>query len=266
MFSVLPPICIWRIWEKLKKKADKNKKQGDRLPFMRILHSIIIGTLIFLIIASGARIGGDYVEDMRIFQEHESFAGRAREEAQSPVDFPWLKQQNPDTVAWIYIPGTAVDYPIVQASDNDTYLTHDFYGTENPEGTIFLDFQGSPSLDGRNNVIYGHNMKRGTMFRDVERFKDPEYFKNHQYFQIYTPERTICLRAVACGFLNNTPEIRQQQFEDDASYEAYIRQMISVCPFAQMPQEPVESLYTLVTCSYETKDARTVLWAVEIAK
>lgn len=198
--------------------------------------------------------------------DEEKAAGEREEENREIIDFQMLKTQNPDTVAWLHIPETNIDYPIVQAEDNETYLHRNFFGEESRKGAIFLDFETPETLDGRNNVIYGHHMKDGTMFRDIARFKDPEYFKSHRNFQIYTPDRTICLKAVSCYFQKSTPDIRRCRFEDGNSFQIFVKQMLEPCTFAEIPEEPVECLYTFVTCSYEAEDARTVLFAVEIAK
>lgn len=204
--------------------------------------------------------------------DEEEAAGKIRmevrpdEEEKAAIDFQMLKAQNPDTVAWLHIPETTIDYPIVQAEDNEFYLKRNFFGEESREGAVFLDFETPETLDGRNNVIYGHHMKDGTMFRDIDRFKDPEFFRTHQNFQIYTPERTIWLKAAACYFLRSAPDIRRSRFGDEDSFQRFVKQMLEPCAFAEIPEEPAACLYTFVTCSYEEEDARTVLFAVEIAK
>ena len=119
-----------------------------------------------------------------------------KEEYQSPYDFDTLKKENPDTIGWIHIPDTKISYPIVQGTDNDFYLKHDFNGEASVAGSIYLDYESEGDFEGRNNILYGHNMKNGSMFKDIVRYKDPSYFKEHQYFSIYTPEREIRLKAV----------------------------------------------------------------------
>jgi len=83
---------------------------------------------------------------------------------------------------------------------------------------------------------------------------------------IHTPKRTIFLKAVSCYYLKNTSSLRRMQFPDEDSYQKFVKEMLAPCTFAEIPEEPVEHLYTFVTCSYEENDARTVLFAVEIAK
>ncbi len=182
---------------------------------------------------------------------------------ESPIDFQKLAEINPDITGWIKIPGTGIDYPIVQSSDNNMYLYKSFNGEAADAGCIFMDFEGQKDLRGYNNILYGHNMKNGSMFRDVVRYRDEEYFKEHQYFEIYTPTETIHLKAVSCYYIQDAPEVRRTRFHDDAEFDAFVHRMLEPCQYAQMPGKHVENLYTLVTCSYETEDARTVLFAVE---
>lgn len=182
----------------------------------------------------------------------------------SPIDFDMLLAKNPDTIGWISIPDTNINYPIVQGEDNDKYLHTTFEGQESIEGSIYLDFESDEDMLGRNNILYGHNMKNGTMFKDVVKYKDPEFFKEHQYFSIYTPEREIRLKAVAAYYGAANPIVRKTRFKTRESYDAFVTTMLSYCPYAEIPEVPLDSLYLLVTCSYEIDDARTYLYAVQV--
>ncbi|MEG0566105.1 MAG: class B sortase [Hungatella sp.] len=182
----------------------------------------------------------------------------------SPIDFAELVKINPDVVGWIRVPDTNIDYPIVQTDNNETYLHTSFEGKDSVSGTVFLDFESQKDLLGANNILYGHNMKNGSMFKDLVRFKDEEYFKAHQYFELYTPERTIHLKAVSCYYAKAEPIVRKTRFKTAESYDAFVKTMLEPCPFAEIPEEPIQSLYTLVTCSYEVDDARTLVYAVEV--
>ncbi len=183
----------------------------------------------------------------------------------SPIDFETLKKENPDTVGWIRIPGTNIDYPIVwDQESNDTYLTRDFYGKESVYGAIFLDADSEPDFSGRNHPIYGHHMKDGSMFKDVVKFKDPEYFKEHQFFELYTPERTIHLKAVSCYYTDADGIVRKTQFCSQKEFDQWAEERLEPCAFAEIPKAPLPAIYSLVTCSYEFDDARTVLFAAEV--
>lgn len=182
----------------------------------------------------------------------------------SPVNFDKLKAENPETIGWIRIADTNIDYPIVQGTDNDFYLNHDFYGKESVGGSIYLDFESQNDFVGRNNILYGHNMKDGSMFKDVILYKDEKYFKEHQFFSIYTPDREIRLKAVACYYGEAQPIVRKTRFKSQESFDAFVYAMLEPCIYAGAVTYPAKTLYTLVTCSYEINDARTFLFAVEV--
>ncbi len=182
----------------------------------------------------------------------------------SPIDFEALWEQNPDTVGWIRIPDTMIDYPIVyDPEDNEHYLHTDFNGNKSVYGTIYLDCDSEPDFSGRNNPIYGHHMKDGSMFKGLEYFKKEDYFKEHQHFEIYTPDRTIHLKAVACYYSSADGIVRQTQFPSQEAFDEWVKARLEKCSFAEMPVEPVESMFVLVTCSYVMPNARTLLFAVE---
>ena len=101
-------------------------------------------------------------EQKQEIQKQEQLAELVKESSKiSPIDFAYLISCNPDTAAWLYIPETNIDYPVVQGKDNETYMTRNFYGEEAPSGTIFLDYQSA--IRQKNYVFYGHNMKNGTI-------------------------------------------------------------------------------------------------------
>ena len=114
------------------------------------------------------------------------------------VDFEGLKKENPDVVGWIQIPGLQISYPIVQGSDNDYYLHHMFNGSKNASGSIFMDCHNASDFTDTNTIIYGHNMKNGTMFGSLKMYKDKQLFDQYPYFYIYTPDGMIEYRIVSC--------------------------------------------------------------------
>lgn len=105
------------------------------------------------------------------------------------VNFDELLTKNPDTVGWIKIDGTKVNYPVVQAENNDYYLSHAFNGTSNAGGWIFADYRVDFEEFGKNTIIYGHNMNNKTMFGSVPQMLNNSYLSNsnNYYIKISTP-------------------------------------------------------------------------------
>lgn len=257
--------------------SENKKKAGGKS------RQILILLLLAVFLISGAMTIRQYLENRRIQEEYERLAEEAArqteeagtepetEESQpeedpyvSPIDFETLIEENPHTIGWIRIPGTNVDYPVVQGEDNEFYLNHDFYGKESVAGSIYLDFESETDFEGRNQILYGHNMKNGSMFKDINRYKDPEYFKEHQYFSIYTPEREIRLKAVSCYYGEAKPIVRMTGFKTQEAFDEFVKVMVDPCSYKEEVEYPARSIFTLVTCSYEINDARTFLFAVEV--
>ena len=92
--------------------------------------------------------------------------------SKATVDFQALKKINSDIIAWIRVPDTKIDYPIVQGKDNAYYLKHTFQKTEHAAGSIFLDVDNEADFSNRKSILYGHNMKDGSMFQGLHRFQE----------------------------------------------------------------------------------------------
>lgn len=103
------------------------------------------------------------------------------------VDFEELLLHNQDTVAWIrFDEPEIINYPVVISQDNAEYLTKTFKGGESIFGTIFTDMRNSGEFTDQNTILYGHNMKNGSMFGSLKKFKDATYLEENPYFYIYT--------------------------------------------------------------------------------
>lgn len=104
------------------------------------------------------------------------------------IDLTDLVNQNNDTVGWIKVNGTTIDYPIVQSSDNEFYLSHSFDKTENRAGWIFSDFRNNLNNFNYNSVIYGHRLRDNTMFGNLTHVLEDEWYndKNNHIIKLST--------------------------------------------------------------------------------
>lgn len=93
---------------------------------------------------------------------------------------------NNDYQGWIYISNTKISYPIVQGTDNDYYLNHTFYNEEVFSACLFIDYRIEDGIEGRNVIVYGHNMKDGSMFAGLKKFRQESFRKAHPSFSVYT--------------------------------------------------------------------------------
>ena len=104
----------------------------------------------------------------------------------SGMDLMALREVNPDVVAWIRIPDTRIDYPIMQGEDNDYYLNRDWRGNGNIVGSVFLECRNDPNLTDFNTILYAHNMANGTMFHDLHKFNYEAYRGKIPYVYVVT--------------------------------------------------------------------------------
>lgn len=110
------------------------------------------------------------------------------ERAQFPdthrMDMSPFMEQNPDFVGWIFVEGTPISYPVVQGPDNAMYLHTTFLGQENPSGSIFMDYRAAQAFDTPLAILYGHNMRDGSMFASLHQFIYPEFSGNYPVITI----------------------------------------------------------------------------------
>ncbi|MCD7885216.1 MAG: sortase [Lachnospiraceae bacterium] len=104
------------------------------------------------------------------------------------IDWESFLKTYPDCVGWIHLPAVELSYPVMQSSDNDYYLHRSPEGGYLYAGSIFMDYQCSPDFSDLNTIIYGHNMRDGSMFAKLKQYNDAEVFLSCPYFWIYTPD------------------------------------------------------------------------------
>ena len=106
------------------------------------------------------------------------------------INFAVVQANGSSATSWIYLPDTAIDYPIVQGPDNDTYLDKDAYGNPSAAGAIFINYANSREMTDPKTVIFGHNMNDGSMFTGLHDYKDEEFGKTHTDAYIYMVDGT----------------------------------------------------------------------------
>ena len=123
--------------------------------------------------------------------------------SKATVDFQALRKINLDIIAWIRIPDTKIDYPIVQGKNNAYYLKHMFQKTEHAAGSIFLDKDNSPDFSNRKSILYGHNMKDGSMFQGLHKYENEQYLEIHNKVYLYLPDgQTLIYSVIKCGYVS----------------------------------------------------------------
>ena len=175
---------------------------------------------------------------------------------------------NKDIIGWLTVPNTQIDYPFVTAEDNEYYLRKDLYGDYAVAGTIFMDYRCNTdffrdNFSSFNTIIYGHNMKNGSMFGELPQlFGDEGFFDSNRTGTIYTKDNTYKLEFFACVVINAEDEVIYGNIDIDsqADRDAFFKYVRDNARNYREPKTD-ENIVTLSTCSYQFDGARTVLLA-----
>lgn len=133
----------------------------------------------------------------------------------NPIDFEELKTVNEDIVGWLKIRALDISYPVVQAEDNDYYLHRTFERTDNFAGCLFMNCDNRSDFTDQNTIIYGHNMKNGSMFGKLKKFNEEETFKKSAYFWIFAPDIIYQYQIFSAMTVNKTGLTYQTFFTEE---------------------------------------------------
>jgi sortase B len=179
-----------------------------------------------------------------------------------PIDFGGLQTVNPDAAAWLYSPGTVIDYPVMRATDYNYYLRHLPDGTYNVNGTLFIDYNNAPDFTDKLTVIYGHHMRSGAMFGSLKGYKGQDYFEKHPCMYLYTQQGNYRIDLLY-GCVIGMNEWRERAFMYEANLDALLGYATSHTTFTSSAQYiPGDRIVAMSTCSYEFDGARYVVLGV----
>ena len=167
-------------------------------------------------------------------------------------DWAGMQAVNEDVVGWIRFDNPdRIDYPIVQGSSNQTYLTKNWKGEYSSYGSIFMNKYNAPDFTDANTILYGHRMISGAMFGSLKQYRTSEFMESNPYFYIYTPDgkrRTYEIYAYAqVQDAGNAYTIRFEDREERNAYQDWIREVSSV--YRDIGIGEYDSLVTLSTCA-----------------
>lgn len=202
-------------------------------------------------------------EDERLRTEFIS-TEKSDEEDEYRIKIKWKKllEANPDVIAWVDIPDTHISYPILKGETNDEYLYLDINRNYLKSGSIFVEStQKNPFVD-FNTIVYGHNLRNGSMFSDLEKYTNTKFAKKHPIVYIYTPDDN-CLEYQVFSLQRTTSynsDIYQIDIEDEEEY-IDIAQRDSLIQ-TKIDETKISSILTLSTCTNAYYEERYVLHAV----
>ena len=161
------------------------------------------------------------------------------------VDFDALLETGPDIIGWLTLPDSAINYPVTQTDDNEYYLHHLYDGTYNKVGCLFADYENAADFSDRNTIIYGHNMRDGSMFAALNEYAEQSYYDTHKQMYLVTPEGGYVVELFAAftakpAESGNDTSPWRLEWKDDGDYTTWLT--------AMKERSVVESDVT-VTCS-----------------
>lgn len=184
------------------------------------------------------------------------------------IDFVGLQALNPDVYAWVSVPGTSIEYPILQhETDNAYYLNYNIDGSYGYPGCIYTENLNSKDFTDPNTVIYGHNMKNGTMFAGLHNFKDKYFFEAYDTVIIYTPEKVLEYEIFAAYIYDNRHLMYSFNFFDQAVFETYLEDVFAIRDMSANINQDItvtssDCIITLATCVGDMPDNRLLVQAV----
>lgn len=189
------------------------------------------------------------------------------------IDFAALQEQeNEHIYAWITVPGTVIDYPILQHPESVSYyLDHNLDGSAGYPGCIYTELYNSKEWDDNNTVLYGHNMKNGTMFAGLHNYRDSQFFEENPYVYIYTEGKVRVYQIFAAYEFGNAHLLLSFNMDDSETFGQYLEGVFQIQGMNNNFNEELEvtaedKIITLETCIANKPDKRYVVQAVLVAE
>jgi sortase B len=223
---------------------------------------IVLAICLGVFVACAAYFVNSYFQSKKIenlrdevfIPSKETTESKPDKKVEVPIDFDKLKKANPDIYAWISIPEVNVDYPILQSeTDNGFYLNHTINGQKSVYGSIYTENYNSKDFSDFNTLVYGHNMKNGTMFGSLKKYRDVQFFNQNRYITVYMPGRILKYEIFAAYTWDNKHVLLTRNFESEYNRKTYIEEIFAVRDMnSQVSKDVVvtenDRIITLSTC------------------
>lgn len=207
--------------------AERGKKKGV----------IVLVVLLVLLLCGGAagvgfivwqQVAMDKAATQQQASQPEPVVIEEDERPENPVDFASLKQQNPDIYAWVSIPGTDVNVPILQSVvDDNYYLDHDVDGNYSIAGAAYTQRANATDFSDPVTVVYGHQVENGSMFTTLHYFENADFFAEHDEMYVYTVGRILTYKIVAAYQYDDRHILNSFDFSDPAVVRKYFDSVLN---------------------------------------
>ena len=239
----------------------KKKQKGD------LLYKIVMTILIIIILFSLYKVGTilyGYYQGNSQYEEVQEIAKTEEKEADG-IDFASLKKINEDVKAWIYLKDPAIDYPVLQTTNNDYYLYHMFNGEENGAGSIFIDYRNEKPFKDFVTVLHGHRMKDGSMFKPLVQYSDPEFYKSHKVIEITTPKQKYNCKVFAVATIPADSDLYQFYFYDKNDKSYYLDRLAAVNELStSVKVDADDNIVMMSTCTAQLDENRFCVFGKQV--
>lgn len=252
----------------MKKAKHQTKSRNKKYIFILILIIIII--LIFTYYKFYTNKNNNILNDINIDETQIT-----ETKTEKMLQLEELKKQNNDIVAWLEIPNTEINYPVLQTTDNEYYMTHTYKKEYSSDGSIFLDKDYDWDLPSSNLLIYGHNNRNGNMFEDLLKYEDESYYKEHPTIEFTTLDEDCEYEIISVFksriYYKSEQNVFRYYFfinaENEEEYNYYVEESKKASLYdTGKTAEYGEQLLTLSTCEYSQEDGRFVIVARKISQ
>lgn len=252
----------------------RNKKNKSKKYKKAILNLVIYIMLLSILLYSGIKIYKwykDKTNNSKIAEQikHTVIVEEKNEDENKKeykIDFNKLKDQNNETVAWIKVNNTNIEYPVVKGTNNSFYLNHNFDKSNNSAGWIFADYRNKFDNTDKNIVIYGHNMKDNSMFGSLKNILNSDWYDNEENTNItlYTENEKCIYKVFSIYKIESEDYYIKTEFSDDNNFEQFVNTIKkrSIKEFNTDVSKD-DNILTLSTCANNNK-YRVVLHAKKI--
>ena len=245
-----------------------------------------------LFLFSGFMLCREYLDQKQSAEAFEEVAELVKEEPDLPVlelesgpepvqeemtafdKYANVYAQNSDLVGWVSIPGTRIDYPVMQSSQEepDYYLKHDFDKNDDLNGTLFIDARNDYINRDTNIIIYGHNMKSGMMFGELKKYLDEDFYNAHKTIEFNTLYERGVYEVIEVGLsevqYQDENVFRYYNFlnaDSEEEYQEYLNNVAQLSVYGtEIDSAYGDQLLTLSTCNNYTQDGRMFILAKRV--
>ncbi|SDZ23730.1 sortase B [Evansella caseinilytica] len=237
-------------------EAVSRKQKKKRSVWQRMVTLVLLGIILYSAYKLGV-IAYEYYENRQVLADAQKLYHRdspeapetAGEEARSSFDE--LLQINEDIVGWLTIEQTLIDYPVLQAQNNDYYLDRNYKREQTRAGSIFMDYRNDIRKLPQNTILYGHNMKDGSMFGQLKKFLDEDFFSENRTFYYDTLYDGYEAEVISVYLSTTDFYYIQTDFSSDEEYMEFLESIQARSLYdAGVELMADDAIITLSTCDY----------------